>query len=183
MCSCHSVEDWQSNQVCFARPLPFRAQKLNELYRLIHPDAPASSFPLEAGAFNHPSLPLEFLDSFVANATLMVRYVKRLFPKAAIGWRTVVPGAYNKENGTMIHRILGRKSYLHQLNAAGRLVVAIEGLFLVDLEAMVAGFHDNSHLLDLHHQSVAVSLETANLYLHLLQQLPLRPKTFADVEA
>ena len=92
-------------------------------------------------------------------------------------WHTVVVGLYHP-NGTMQHINLGLKAYIHQMNAAGRLVAAKEGLFLVDFEAMVVGFHDTSHLLDMHHQSRDVSYEAANIYLNLLEQLPLQPRTF-----
>ena len=102
-------------------------------------------------------------------------YVPHFLSLQYARWHTVVSGAVHA-NGTMAHFILGRKAYIHQLNAAGRLVAAMEGLFLVDFEAMVAGFHDSSYLLDTHHQSKWVSLELANVFLNLLEQLPSRPE-------
>jgi len=51
------------------------------------------------------------------------------------------------------------------------------GLVLIDYEALVAGFHDWSYLKDHHHPAGVVQLEVANLYLNLVQQLPLVPPT------
>jgi hypothetical protein len=108
---------------------------------------------LDAGldtAFNQTLLPAAFVDSWMANVTRYVGYVQSLFPNSVIGWHTISIGEVQKD-GSMRHFTLGKKSFMVQLNAAGRAVAQQLGLLLMDYEAITAGFHDNRYLMDQHH--------------------------------
>ncbi|KAG1661643.1 hypothetical protein FOA52_007524 [Chlamydomonas sp. UWO 241] len=132
---------------------------------------------LEAGldnAFNQTLLPAAFIDSWMANVTRYVGYVQSLFPNSVIGWHTISIGEVQKD-GSMRHFTLGKKSFIVQLNAAGRAVAQQLGLVLIDYEAITAGFHDNRYLMDQHHPTDKIQMEVASVYLDLLNQLPLVP--------
>ncbi|KAG1661645.1 hypothetical protein FOA52_007526 [Chlamydomonas sp. UWO 241] len=104
--------------------------------------------------WNMRMLPRAFVDEWLANATVMVNFVKRTFPHAALAWHTVAPGSHKYDAyGTMNHLTIGRHSFVVQLNAAGRMLAQRFGMSLVDYDQMVAGFHDWSYLKDQHHPS------------------------------
>eukprot|EP00955_Chlamydomonas_euryale_P066955 359702-Chlamydomonas_euryale.AAC.3 len=88
-----------------------------------------------------------------------------------LAWHTISIGKV-AASGAMEHLTLGKKSFIVQLNAAGRALAAELGLLLVDYEAVTLGFHDSRYLMDSHHPTDKVSLEVMNLYLALLAQLP-----------
>jgi len=119
-------------------------------------------------------LPRPFILDWLRNGSVLVDEVRRLFPGAAVGWHTVAVGLHNAR-GVMQQGVLGKRAFVTQLNAAGRVLAAQKGLLLVDTEIMTQAFHNFTYLEDWHHPTKEVQLEIANIYLNLLDQLPLNP--------
>jgi len=142
-----------------------------DIGRLNEADSPQADKDL----FKMPQLPVSALHRWQRNAGAMVRLCRAVFGEdAGYVWHTVVVGRHESRNGLMTMTQIGKRSFVVEMNAAGRALAKKEGLMLLDVEAMVQSFHNTSYLADFHHPSQQVQLEMMNVLINILQQRKLQ---------
>jgi len=119
----------------------------------------------------HPHIPLPVLHQWMANLTQWAQLTRDTFPEGTmIAFHTMPLIHEDRKTGNLHTAVQGKRSYIVQLNAAGRQVARQQGMFLVDVADMVMENVPLRYLRDGEHPNKEVNGEALNVYLNLLHQ-------------
>lgn len=81
------------------------------------------------------------------------------------------------ENGTAIHGLLGKNTFVHQLNAGIRIAAKEVGVNLIDVELMTNYFHNSRiYLRDKLHVKNFINVEIMNRLMYFVAEKRIHPK-------